>query len=53
MRSILEVRLFGVAHVVRHTKPLMKHGSIGLDVRLRYAMRLAAGGAIGRLPPSQ
>ena len=30
MRSILEVRLLGVAHVVRHAKPLMKSGSIVL-----------------------
>jgi NAD(P)-dependent dehydrogenase (short-subunit alcohol dehydrogenase family) len=45
MRSILEVRLFGVAHVVRHTKPLMKNGSIVLMSGL-YATRPAAGGAI-------
>src|SRR4029077_19830457 len=45
MRSILEVRLFGVAHVVRHTKPLMKNGSIVLMSGL-YATRPAAGGAM-------
>jgi NAD(P)-dependent dehydrogenase (short-subunit alcohol dehydrogenase family) len=45
MRSILEVRLLGVAHVVRHTKPLMKNGSIVLMSGL-YATRPAAGGAI-------
>ena len=45
MRSILEVRLFGVAHVVRHTKPLMNHGSIVLMSGL-YATRPATGGAM-------
>ena len=46
MRSILEVRLLGVAHVVRHTKPLIKNGSIVLMSGL-YATRPAAGWAIG------
>ncbi len=45
MRSILEVRLLGVAHVVRHTKPVMKNGSIVLMSGL-YASRPAAGGAM-------
>ena len=45
MRSILEVRLFGLAHVVRHTKPLMKNGSFVLISGL-YAKRPAAGGAM-------
>jgi NAD(P)-dependent dehydrogenase (short-subunit alcohol dehydrogenase family) len=39
------VRLFGVAHVVRHTKPLMKNGSIVLMSGL-YATRPAVGGAM-------
>src|SRR5580698_3042444 len=30
MRSILEMRLLGVCHVVRHAKPLMQNGSITL-----------------------
>ena len=45
MRSILEVRLLGVAYVVRHTKRLMKNGSIVLMSGL-YATRPAAGGAM-------
>ena len=45
MRSILEVRLLGVAHVVRHAKPLMKNGSIVLMSGL-FATRPAKGGAI-------
>jgi NAD(P)-dependent dehydrogenase (short-subunit alcohol dehydrogenase family) len=45
MRSILEVRLFGVAHVVRQAKPLMKSGSIVLMSGL-YAARPGAGGAM-------
>jgi NAD(P)-dependent dehydrogenase (short-subunit alcohol dehydrogenase family) len=45
MRSILEVRLFGVVHVVRHIKPLMKNGSIVLMSGL-YATRPGAGGAM-------
>ena len=45
MRSVLEVRLLGVAHVVRHTKPLMKNGSIVLMSGL-YSTRPAAGGAM-------
>ncbi len=45
MRAILEVRLLGVAHVVRHAKPLMNSGSIVLMSGL-YATRPAAGGAM-------
>ncbi len=45
MRSILEVRLLGLAHVVRHTKPLMKNGSFVLMSGL-YATRPGAGGAM-------
>ena len=45
MRSVLEVRLLGVAHVVRQARPLMKNGSIVLMSGL-YATRPAAGGAI-------
>jgi NAD(P)-dependent dehydrogenase (short-subunit alcohol dehydrogenase family) len=45
MRSVLEVRLLGVAHVVRHARSLMKNGSIVLMSGL-YATRPAAGGAM-------
>jgi NAD(P)-dependent dehydrogenase (short-subunit alcohol dehydrogenase family) len=45
MRSVLDVRLLGVAHVVRHSKPLMKGGSIVLMSGL-YATRPAVGGAM-------
>jgi NAD(P)-dependent dehydrogenase (short-subunit alcohol dehydrogenase family) len=45
MRSVLEVRLLGVAHVVRHAKPLLKNGSIVLMSGL-FATRPAKGGAI-------
>src|SRR5437879_2010924 len=43
MHSVLNVRLLGVAHVVRAVKPLMKGGSITLMSGL-YATRPAAGG---------
>jgi NAD(P)-dependent dehydrogenase (short-subunit alcohol dehydrogenase family) len=46
MRSILEVRLLGVAHVVRHARFRMEGGSITLMSGL-YATRPAAGGAMG------
>jgi NAD(P)-dependent dehydrogenase (short-subunit alcohol dehydrogenase family) len=45
MQSVLNVRLLGVAHVVRAAKPLMKGGSITLVSGL-YATRPAAGGAL-------
>ena len=45
MQSVLNVRLLGVAHVVRAAKPLMKGGSITLMSGL-YATRPAAGGAL-------
>jgi NAD(P)-dependent dehydrogenase (short-subunit alcohol dehydrogenase family) len=45
MRSVLEVRLLGVAHVVRHARSLMKNGSIVLMSGL-YATRPAAGRAM-------
>jgi NAD(P)-dependent dehydrogenase (short-subunit alcohol dehydrogenase family) len=45
MRSILEARLLGVCHVVRHVKPCMQSGSITLMSGL-YAARPAAGGAM-------
>lgn len=45
MRSILEVRLIGVCHVVRHAKPIMQSGSITLMSGL-YASRPAPGGAM-------
>jgi NAD(P)-dependent dehydrogenase (short-subunit alcohol dehydrogenase family) len=45
MRSVLEVRLLGVAHVVRHARSLMKNGSIVLMSGL-YATRPAAAGAM-------
>ena len=44
-KSVLNVRLLGVAHVVRAAKPLMKGGSITLMSGL-YATRPAAGGAL-------
>jgi NAD(P)-dependent dehydrogenase (short-subunit alcohol dehydrogenase family) len=46
LRSILEVRLLGVVHVVRQAKPRMEGGSITLMSGL-YSTRPAAGGAIG------
>lgn len=46
MRSILDVRLLGVAHVVRHARPHMQGGSITLMSGL-YAARPGAGGAMG------
>ena len=45
LRSILEVRLLGVAYVVRHARPRMEGGSITLMSGL-YSTRPAAGGAI-------
>ena len=45
MRSILEVRLLGVCHVVRHAKPFMQSGSITLMSGL-YSSRPAPGGAM-------
>src|SRR3984957_11526444 len=45
LRSILEVRLLGVAHVVRQAKPKMEGGSITLMSGL-YSTRPAAGGAM-------
>jgi NAD(P)-dependent dehydrogenase (short-subunit alcohol dehydrogenase family) len=45
MRAILEARLLGVCHVVRHAKPFMQSGSITLMSGL-YAARPAAGGAM-------
>jgi NAD(P)-dependent dehydrogenase (short-subunit alcohol dehydrogenase family) len=45
LRSILEVRLLGVAHVVRQAKPRMDGGSITLMSGL-YSTRPAAGGAM-------
>ncbi len=45
LRSILEVRLLGVARVVRQAKPRMENGSITLMSGL-YSTRPAAGGAI-------
>jgi NAD(P)-dependent dehydrogenase (short-subunit alcohol dehydrogenase family) len=45
LRSILEIRLLGVAHTVRHARPRMDGGSITLMSGL-YATRPAAGGAI-------
>jgi len=46
LRSILESRLLGVAHVVRHVRPRMVGGSITLMSGL-YATRPAPGGAFG------
>src|SRR5579862_7115380 len=46
LRSILEVRLLGVAHVVRQAKPRMDGGSITLMSGL-YSTRPSTGGAIG------
>jgi NAD(P)-dependent dehydrogenase (short-subunit alcohol dehydrogenase family) len=46
LRSIFEVRLLGVAHVVRQAKPRMQGGSITLMSGL-YSTRPSAGGAIG------
>jgi NAD(P)-dependent dehydrogenase (short-subunit alcohol dehydrogenase family) len=45
LRSILEVRLLGVAHVVRQAKPRMDGGSITFMSGL-YSTRPSAGGAI-------
>ena len=45
LRSILEVRLLGVALVLRHAKPRMEGGSITLMSGL-YSTRPAAGGAM-------
>src|ERR1700722_8324437 len=45
LRSIFEVRLLGVAHVVRQAKPKMEGGSITLMSGL-YSTRPAAGGAM-------
>jgi NAD(P)-dependent dehydrogenase (short-subunit alcohol dehydrogenase family) len=45
LRSIFEVRLLGVAHVVRQAKPRMDGGSITLMSGL-YSTRPSAGGAI-------
>jgi NAD(P)-dependent dehydrogenase (short-subunit alcohol dehydrogenase family) len=45
LRSILEVRLLGVARVVRQAKPRMEEGSITLMSGL-YSTRPAAGGAM-------
>ena len=45
LRSILEVRLLGVARVVRHAKPRMESGSITLMSGL-YSTRPATGGAM-------
>jgi NAD(P)-dependent dehydrogenase (short-subunit alcohol dehydrogenase family) len=46
LRSILEVRLLGVARVVRQAKPRMDGGSITLMSGL-YSTRPASGGAMG------
>jgi NAD(P)-dependent dehydrogenase (short-subunit alcohol dehydrogenase family) len=46
LRSILEVRLLGVAHVVREARPRMEGGSITLMSGL-YSTRPAPGGAMG------
>lgn len=46
MRSILEVRVLGISHVVRHAKPCMQGGSITLMSGL-YASRPGQGGAMG------
>jgi NAD(P)-dependent dehydrogenase (short-subunit alcohol dehydrogenase family) len=46
MRAILEVRLMGASHVVRHAKPHMQDGSITLMSGL-YASRPGSGGAMG------
>jgi NAD(P)-dependent dehydrogenase (short-subunit alcohol dehydrogenase family) len=45
LRSILDVRLLGVAYVVRHARPSMDGGSITL-MSGRYATRPAPGGAM-------
>jgi NAD(P)-dependent dehydrogenase (short-subunit alcohol dehydrogenase family) len=45
LRSILQVRLLGVAHVVRQARPKMKGGSITLMSGL-YATRPAPGGGM-------
>jgi NAD(P)-dependent dehydrogenase (short-subunit alcohol dehydrogenase family) len=45
LRSILEVRLLGIARVVRQAKPRMKSGSITLMSGL-YSTRPAKGGAM-------
>ena len=45
MRSVLEVRLLGVVHVVRQARSLMKNGSIVLMSGL-YATRPAVGAAM-------
>jgi len=44
-RSILEIRLLGVVHAVRHARPTMQGGSITLMSGL-YSTRPAAGGAM-------
>jgi NAD(P)-dependent dehydrogenase (short-subunit alcohol dehydrogenase family) len=44
LRSVLEVRLLGVGHVVRHARPKMTAGSIVLMSGL-YSTRPAAGGS--------
>jgi len=46
LRSILEVRLLGVAHVVRQARPKMEAGSITLMSGL-YSTRPAPGAAMG------
>jgi NAD(P)-dependent dehydrogenase (short-subunit alcohol dehydrogenase family) len=46
LRSILEIRLLGVVHAVRHARPQMHGGSITLMSGL-YSTRPAAGGAMG------
>jgi NAD(P)-dependent dehydrogenase (short-subunit alcohol dehydrogenase family) len=46
LRSILEVRLMGVTHVVRHARPKMEGGSITLMSGL-YSTRPAPGGGMG------
>ena len=45
LRSILEVRLLGIARVVRQAKPRMESGSITL-MSGRYSTRPAKGGAM-------